>query len=378
MALKINTKQLHSALKVVAPVIKSNSTLEILKFALIDIHYCGIQITGSNSVTQLTTLIIFDDEIPERFEFAIDFEKFIKIVEKLGDKNGSLIINDDHIELRVLRSKYKIKTLPAEQFPLMELPNNFISFDMSSSDIKNIIKTICPVELKVKIITNKSGICLDIGDFPGKIHAIAINSVMFGNYTADIKNGEKKNNYKMKELLVNGDNMKLLSSILSDEAVHVLADETSVSFRCANNIAITRMMNHNYINWRAVPSDTSIEFKCDKAELLDACDRVLVAISDQVDIEGRISKTSWFHFHNDKLEIIADGVTSSGNEEIKIHSDVVLSVPLETGFNISYFKHILNSINSDQIEIGMDQSNLMKPMVVEHGNSQFLLAPCRR
>ena len=148
---------------------------------------------------------------------------------------------------------------------------------------------------------------------------------------------------------------------------------------CDGSEAIIKMMNHTFSDWRAASSKKSIEFTFDKHELVNACDRILVSISDIRTPDGKIANISWFDFHDNKLKIIGEGGTLTGSEEVEINStNGDMAEPLETAFNIAYFKHIVNSIDSDNVQIGIDQSDIMRPLVVDHDNGQFLLAPCRR
>lgn len=115
---RISRVQLHSALAGVLNAVERSSTLPILSNVLVRKVNGHALFTASDNVVQVTKRL--DDVVAnEEFSFTAQAKKFADIVSAAASDDIKLVLDDGELKLNAGRGRYTLRTLPADDYPMM-------------------------------------------------------------------------------------------------------------------------------------------------------------------------------------------------------------------------------------------------------------------
>ena len=325
---------------------------------------------GNETVTLLAT----DGELSIRKEFAAEvFEEgevcvpgklFSDFIGKLTDMELTLKTSERGLEICYSDSGSAIQTLPAEEFPEIDLTIGENSFVMKSGTLKKIISetTFCCAQDDSRPILKG---CLF--DFKDKLEVTALDGYRLALSTAEIvsKSGEK-------QLICPARTLTEIARMLEgeDEEVTLYSQGGMMMVSSGDMTIVSRLYTGDFIKKESViPTSFTTELTVGKAELLASVERAAILIRG--DKNNLVT-----------LEIGGSAVRVFSNSENGNVAETLLAETqgkdLTVSMNAKFLADALRALDEDRVTASFNGP--VSPFIVQNAGdkeSLYLILPVR-
>ncbi len=346
MKITLTRENLLNVLQTVGGVVEKRQTMPILGNILFQISENTLTVTASD--LEIETRAKTELEFSETQQFAITLPA-IKLINIVRSLPGGLSITLDFSESRCTvsagRSCFKLSTLPADDFPTIDLTQAELSFSLSQHQLKQLILN--------------TGFAMASQDV-----RFYLNGMLF-----DI------NNNQLRVVATDGHRLSTCSTQLNTEALpptqailprkgvlelHKLINDndTLIEFSLAKNYLTVQLENTvftcklvdgrfpDYL--RVIPTNNDQLVQTDKELLRGLLQRASILSNDK--------------FKGIRLILSSNLLTvnASNNEQDESHEDMAIDyqgTEMEIGFNVNYIIDVLNSIQDDCVTLKLKDAN---------------------
>lgn len=275
--------------------------------------------------------------------------KLLSIVKAMPDGTVAVETKDNGLIVRFGRSRFKIQTLPAEDFPLLEKQFTVASIKASEKSFSDaFIADYAMANQDVRYYLN--GLHIDLANEGISFvstdgHRLAVASLKDVEIEGDLKTGiiiPRASVLEIKGLLSRSDNTATLNILSPVEDGH------------PNRLSITQegleistiLIEGKYPDYRqAVPDSSASSFALiDKTEFKACLSRAIILSNEKF-------KTGKLFVTNNLLKI-----TSSNPEKERSEEEMEIAYSgqdIEIGFNLQYLIDGVNACDSDSIKLGL-------------------------
>ena len=338
----------------------------------------NIKMEVANGFLTLTATDL-DTTIKENIEVNIDTDgvttvpaqTLFDIVKKMND--GSQITVEVKEDKTVLvssgRSKFKLLSLDAEAFPVVEDLDMNEELEINKEDLISIID-----KTKFAVSTDEARYYLN-GVF---IHSKTIDDTNYvicsatdGHRLAVSKKvhpDAKISGYIIPKKTL-GEIRKILD-LCNEENVHLAFSKTKIKLTTSNCTLISKLIDAEYPDYeKVIPTNNSNVALVNKKDFINSIDRVSTVVADK-------HKGVKFSLSNNTIKLLAESTENgTANDEISIDYS---GEELEIGFNSRYLLDILAQIEEEEVYLKFSNSNI--PIIVQgikDSNTLFVLMPVR-
>jgi len=357
-SLNIKSTELLKAISVVAPIVKDKTTLPILSNLLFESSEGKLKITASNG--EIRSSVSIDIDSDETFSFCVSKNVIVNILSSLSDV--SLVISIDKSKLSI-SSSFGVYDLPTEDallFPKQEDMGDLNSFNVDTEEFISGLKKSIPF---VDTLTENLNRVL-IKSEKKKLSIAGLSNACFY---------EKQFDYNGDDISVSltTDSAKYLCQVIdldSDLLINYNATFFCVYF---DDISIEMVqLASNPPMYKKILDAVKKEnnLKIDR-ELLLSCVKRFSAICD------KDSKAFVFNISKDKISISYknDLLNHKANEEL---TDFTYSgVDLSIGLNINKFKTVLSTLEYQEVDMFLSDSNY--PALLVEENTRIIISPMK-
>ena len=131
--ININSDLLTKAIQNIIGVVERKQTMPILSHILIEGKDGSLIFTSTDLEVQLSTEIKLNTET-EDFLTTAPGRKLYEIIRSLDNKELSISISDTDLTIESSSSKFKLQSLPPNEFPLFEATADETSFVVKQAD----------------------------------------------------------------------------------------------------------------------------------------------------------------------------------------------------------------------------------------------------
>ena len=135
--ININSDVLSKAIQNIIGVVERKQTMPILSHILIEGKDGSLTFTSTDLEVQLSTDIKLNTE-EGSFLTTAPGRKLYEIIRSLDNKELSISISDTDLTIESSSSKFKLQSLPPNEFPLFEATADETSFVVKQADFINI------------------------------------------------------------------------------------------------------------------------------------------------------------------------------------------------------------------------------------------------
>lgn len=346
MKITLPRENLLKVLQTVGGVVEKRQTMPILGNILLQVSENTLTVTASDLEIETRAQTQLESSDTAQFAITLPAIKLINIVRSLPD--GLTILMDfeeSRCNLAAGRSRFKLSTLPAEDFPTIDLTQADMSFSLSQHQLKQIIShsSFAMAVQDVRFYLN--GMLFDISN-----NALRVVATDGHRLTTCFT-----------ELAIEG--LAPVQAILPRKGVVELSkligdDETLIEFSLAKN-------------YLTVQSEETV-FTCKLVEgRFPDYRRVIPQMNDQPVTTDRELLKSLLQrasiLSNDKFKgirlVLSNNllaVNASNSEQDESHEDMAIDyqgTEMEVGFNVSYILDVLNSMHEDTVTLLMKDVN---------------------
>ena len=174
------------------------------------------------------------------------------------------------------------------------------------------------------------------------------------------------------KFVVPGTSLREIERILDDDddIVEIFPDSKNILFRIGSTTLITRLIDGEFLNYRAaIPKEFEHEVSADRQELIQCIERVSLIVSEKLKNPIR------FHFDGSYVQMSC--VTAIGKSYDECPFDGSIE-NLEIGFNNRYILEALRAAGDEQVKLQL--KGALNPMIIspmEGDKYTYLVLPVR-
>ena len=353
MKFTITRQNLHQALSAVAASIPSKTTLPVLSNILFEVREDSIRISGTD--LDVGVRIGVPADVMETGSLTAPGKKLQEITRELADQPVEVNTRGDQIELECGRSRFKLKGLPAADFPsLPEVPFDG-GWTATGKDLLSLIR-----HTSFAVSTEESrpvlnGVLWELRD--REMRMVATNGHRLAKMTIPAGPSIETTTQLIVPPAALGHVQRLFDE---EETINVARTGNHLGFSSDGTEVYTRLIEGTYPNYeQVIPRDNDRFAVIQRKTLESAVRRVAAVASDQT---HRIR----MEFEGDRLELnVLTPDLGEAHDEIEVSYE---GEPLAIGFNANYLLEVLRYVGTDEVKMGFkapERAATVEPMKEE-------------
>ncbi len=345
MKISLSRENLLKVLQTVGGVVEKRQTMPILGNILFHINQNTLTATATDLEIETrasTELETSDGD----FEITLPAIKLINIIRSLPD--GLTVVmtfEENRCQLSAGRSNFKLSTLPAEDFPTIDLTQTELSFSMQQHQLKQLIHHTAFAMASQDVRFYLNGMLFDISHQTLRVvatdgHRLSTCSTLLETegLTATQAILPRKGVLELQKLI--GDDDSLISFALAKNYLMVQFEETV--FTC-------KLVDGRFPDYkRVLPQHNDQIVQTDRELLRSILLRAAILSNDK--------------FKGIRLTLAPNllAVHAQNSDQDESHEDMAIDyqgTPMEIGFNVNYLLDVLNSMNEESVSLYMKDAN---------------------
>lgn len=360
MKFSVSRDALLRPLQLVAGVVEKRQTLPALANVLVVLDGQQLSLTGTDLEVEIIGRLTLESG-GVGGEITVPAKKFLDICRSLPD--GAMIefvYQDQKVTVKSGRSRFTLSTLPASEFPAIELGENDLSFRCDQGEVKRLIDRTSFAMAQQDVRYYLNGMLWELHD--DVLRVVATDGHRLAMCTRPVN------------IAVNGE---VKQAILPRKGVIELARLLSEPEK-----SVELVVGNNHI--RAVTDAFVFTSKLVDGKFPDY-ERVLPRNGDKIVLGNREELRQAFArtsiLSNEKYRgvrfVLTEGqvtITANNPEQEEAEEQVAVDYqgpPIEVGFNVSYLQDVANVISSETLRITLADSN-SSALVEDPDNSDSL------
>lgn len=366
MKFSVSREALLRPLQLVAGVVEKRQTLPALGNVLIVLNGTDLSLTGTDLEVEIIGKVQLSEE-GTNGEITVPAKKFLDIVRSLSDDAViEFVYQDQKVVVKSGRSRFTLSSLPASEFPAIELGENDLSFVCEQSEIKRLIERTGFAMAQQDVRYYLNGMLLEVRN--GALRAVATDGHRLAMCTRPISLMMED----VKQAILPRKGVIELSRLLVDGAdnVEIVIGNNHIRAITQTMIFTSKLVDGKFPDYeRVLPRNGNKVILGEREDLRQAFTRTSILSNEKyrgvrfVATEGLLTVTA----NNPEQE--------EAEEQVAVDYD---GDPLEVGFNVSYLLDVANVIGTDQIKITLADSNssalVEEP---EQSDSLYVVMPMR-
>lgn len=352
-------------LQVVNAVIERRHTLPILSNFLVSTNNDAIHLTGTDMEVELVTTI--KQPVKEKTEFTLPGRKFLDICRALPE-NAVLDMTreKDQVILRSGRSRFVLTTLPAKEFPSIEITKPSITFTIRQGELKSLLEDTMFAMAQQDVRYYLNGLLMEISR--NNMRAVATD----GHRLALKEIGPEIETPDAIQAIIPRKGVIEAARLLkhSEEPVHIQLTSNHIRIQFDNTQFTCKLIDGKFPDYeRVLPKASDNILTADREELKQGLTRASILSNEKYKGVRLTLKKNCIKAlaHNPEQE--------EAEEEIAVSYD---GQEMEIGFNVSYLLDALNVIKTEKVVLvatDPDSSCLLFPE--QQKNSKYVVMPMR-
>lgn len=365
MKLNINKDNFLEPLQEVLGVIERRQTLPILSNIYFSINEGELKLIGSDLEVQVgSTLKIESDE---NFKITIPARKLLDICRSLPeDSNLNLNFHENTLILKSGKSRFTLRTLPADEYPLFDESNYINEINIEQKVLSKAFgKTIfCMAQQDVRYYLN--GLMMEIVN--GELQTVASD----GHRLALSKNAINNESQTISQVIVPRKAAQELLKLVEKQegVVNIKFAKNNIKFTLDNVQLNAKLIDGRFPDFKnVIPEESKHNLLVNKQVFQSALSRVSILANEK--------------YKGICLDLTSQLMTINANnsEQDEAVEEVIVDYKGEAismGFNSSYLMDALNVIESDKIKVSFTDTN--SSCLLENPSDQssrFVIMPMR-
>ena len=367
MKLHIDRNTLLEPLQMIIGVVEKKQALPILSNVLVTTKEHKIELIGTDTEVELIGhMPLLDNKLTQ--SITLPGRKLIDICRSLPeDSSIEISLNSDKVHIKSGRSQFTLTTLPANEFPSLEVTEIKSSLQLAQNELLRLFQQtyISIAQQDVRYYLN--GLLFET--HPNLIravatdgHRLAMSQIAIPTQQEEITQTiiPRKGIIELMRLLDNSETPVTIN--IGDNFVQVIGD----NFTFKSKLIEGRFPDYN----RVIPRNGNKLLSIDRETLKKSLARTAILCNEK--FKGvRINLSS-----NLLLLTANNPEHETATEELAVNYD---GEPVEIGFNVIYLLDILNTIKTNTVKLTLTNSNSSVLLEEDPGDGQtvFVVMPMR-
>ena len=353
-------------LQTVTGIVERRSTMPILSNVLIENSRGQTSILGTDLEIQTRTTAANSNDDPD-FRLTVNAKKLQDILRTLPDQAPVKFYQkaNSQLELRSGKGKYTLETLPAEDFPLMNVESGVKAcFSLRQDAFREMLTQVQYAMAVQDIRFYLNGLLMQAEGNMLRLVATDGHRLAYTQHTIDA-------NLPHCEVILPRKTIAELLKLLSfpEELVTVDFLDSQIRFSARNTIVVSKIVEGKFPDYnRVIPQDNDKIFQLSRVGFLSTLERVAILADD---------KTKAISLH------IAPGVMlikySNGKEDAQEELEIAYQgAELEINFNVQYLTDVLRNLHSDDVKMAFgDATRSMLLTMPDNSDFKYIVMPMR-
>lgn len=348
---------LLAPLQSVSGIVEKRHTLPILSNVLIEKHGDALTLLATDIEIQITTHQAVQGGGEDQ-SITVGARKLQDILRALPDGEVSLVLDDKRLTLKSGKSRYALQTLPAADYPRMQLNSgDSITVRLPQKEFKRQLAQVAYAMAAQDIRYYLNGLLMQVID--KELRMVATD----GHRLALSSNMLEQDCPRTEVILPRKTVLELARQLSdSDDPVEIIITGNQACFRFGPIELITKLIEGKFPDYeRVVPQGNPKLVVAHRASLLSALQRAAILTNEKF-------RGLRVVLESGRLSIIS---TNSEQEEAQEELEVDYSGDnLELGFNVTYLLDVLNNVADDSVEIHLNEP-MSSALFTVPGNEHF-------
>lgn len=364
MKFAIQREQLLKPLQLVSGVVEKRQTIPILSNILLEIDDSTLTLTGSDLEVELIGRCHLETPAKTPGKITVPCKKLFDICRSLPNESViELQLDKERMTLSSGKSRFTLATLPAEDYPKLQISGDATRFKLSQADFKHLIqRTHFAMGLQdVRLYLN--GMLLEVT--PQSIRTVATDGHRLAMATLNESDVGESN---ITALIPRKGVLELLR--LLDETDTEIQVSVSSNHICAETNQFTftsKLIDCNFPNYeRVIPKQGDKNIHLVRDTFKSSLQRTAILSNEKFRGVKVLLDT-----HLIRLE-------ANNPEQEEAHEELPIEYEhgkLEMGFNVDYLIDVLNSLTEDTVK--MTFSDGEQGVLIEEANCLYVVMPMR-
>lgn len=363
--LTIKKEDLLGPLLTVAGAVDKRQSLVILSNFLFKYLDGVLSITATDLEIEITAQVKCESNLSSS-SITVPAKKFIDIIRALDDTAVPVVSFDNgHVSIKHERSKFKLSTLPAENYPLSEDDCNDVELTISRLDLLNLLQSthFAMAQQDVRVFLN--GLLLEF-------EQNLISAVATDGHRMAVSRYNCVNNSQTRLLLPKKGVQELLRILnaVDDETVLLSASKSHFRLITKQYQFLSKLIEARFPPYtKAIPTNQDKQVTIDCSILKRSLSRIVILAHEK-------SKAVMLHMQAGQLTLIANN--NDMEEAIETLAVETLGDDLKIGINATYLLDVLSHFSDGLIRISMsdtDSSILIESLT--NSNYQYIIMPMK-
>lgn len=344
MNIEIEKSRLIKPLSLVTSVVEKRQTLPILSNLFLRLENGVLTLTGTDLEVEISFQI--EGVKGEDGTCTVTARKFHDICRALPDSATiKLRVDGKGAHIQSGRSRFKLQTLPADDFPRLDTRDWEERLKVSESELKGLLDATAFSMAQQDVRYFLNGVLIEVRD--DIMRAVATDGHRLAKSETRLEGGQ----YKLRQAIVPRKAVLEMLRFLEDEDRELTLEmnPNHVRIHGPSSTLTTKLIDGRFPDYETVMAQAlSVSLTVDRAELADVLNRTSILTNEKfrgirVHLgENLLTVTA----HNPDQEEASDEipVEYSGSE-------------LDIGFNVNYLLDALKAIESGNVEIKLQDTN---------------------
>jgi len=352
-------------LQIVSGIVERRHTLPILANILVRKQGEEVAFVATDIEIQITTRAPIGAG-QEDASTTVAARKLLDILRALPEGPVKLTLADKKIGIDSGKSRFKLQTLPAEDFPVVNTPDKFIaSFAMPEKTLKRLFAQVHFAMAQQDIRYYLNGLLLVTG--AGRVSTVATDGHRLAFATHEIEGEVPK-----ADVIIPRKTILELQRLLGDgeEPVQIEIAQNQIRFTFGDIELISKLVEGKFPDYqRVIPSGYTKSFPIRREDLLHSLQRAAILTSDKF-------KGVRLSLQTDALSISS---TNAEQEDALEELEIAWThEPLDIGFNVSYLLDVLNNLKCEQVQVALGDANSSALLTLPEDESfKYVVMPMR-
>ena len=365
LILQTDRDSLLKPLQAVTGIVERKHTLPILSNVLLESVNGKIHILGTDLEIQIHTQGTENDK--GDFRITTNAKKLQDILRALpDDASVQLDWADNRLTLKAGKSRFNLQTLPAEDFPTMNVAETTkATFSVNQETFKHMISQVQYSMAVQDIRYYLNGLLMQVEGNQLRLVATDGHRLAYSASTIDADLPKTEVILPRKTVL---ELTKLLYQPKENITIELL--DNQVRFQCNETVVVSKIIDGKFPDYnRVIPLDNDKIFVINRTTLLSALERSAILANEK--------------FRGVRLHLSAGSlkVSCSNNEQEEAQEELEIAYQgeeLDVAFNIAFLMDVLRNTSSDDIQLAFgDASRSTLFTIPDDSDFKYIVMPMR-
>ncbi len=340
MQFLVSSDELIKNLQALRNVINNNNTIPVLDNFLFELNNKNLKITASDLETTMTAHLEVESE--DSGKFLLPARLLVDTVKALPIQPLTFMINDNHtMDIISETGKYSFAYTDAEDYPKPVEMEEADSLQIPAGVLVDAVSKTIFATSNDELRPTMTGILFEFS--PESLNFVATDAHKLVKYE---RNDLKAQNET--QFIVPKKPLQILKNYIvgSNEEVNITYDDRNVKFNFDNIELLSRLINGQYPNYRAViPTENPNVMIVHRQNFLDVVKRISIFANKathliRLDIAGS------------ELKVSAEDLDFSNKAEERLTCNFQ-GDDMAIGFNSKFLTEMLSNLDSDEVSVNM-------------------------